>query len=261
MAADVSRLALPHSRARDLDQRFGSRSATASRAGVRPPDPQRARARRSGQSLVPRRRRRSAADRIAAVGALDGARRAAHDRRRGADAWRRVSSTCIRTRRAGWPARCKHGAAAAGAGHHDGRSSTRTAAARPICEAQRAALESSGVGVNVAQFVPHGSVRGAVLGMADRVPTAAELDADGGTRAGRHGSRRIRPVERARTTRPAATRRRRRSSRWPRSRRVRRRLQQPHPRRGGLLDRRGRRRAGGDPHRRGGAASSASSRT
>ncbi|MBK5298462.1 MAG: D-aminoacylase [Vicinamibacteria bacterium] len=40
---------------------------------------------------------------------------------------------------------------------------------------QRTALEARGVGVNVAQFVPHGSVRGAVLGMADRAPAADEL--------------------------------------------------------------------------------------
>jgi N-acyl-D-amino-acid deacylase len=42
--------------------------------------------------------------------------------------------------------------------------------------AQRKALESKGVGVNVAQFVGHGSVRSAVLAMADRAPSAAELD-------------------------------------------------------------------------------------
>ncbi len=42
--------------------------------------------------------------------------------------------------------------------------------------AQRAALLKDGLGVNVAQFVPHGSVRSAVLGMSDREPTAAELD-------------------------------------------------------------------------------------
>ena len=43
--------------------------------------------------------------------------------------------------------------------------------------AQRTALEALGVGVNVAQFVPHGSVRQAVLGMADRAPTSDELAA------------------------------------------------------------------------------------
>jgi N-acyl-D-amino-acid deacylase len=42
-------------------------------------------------------------------------------------------------------------------------------------KAQRTALEAGGVGVNVAQFVPHGSIRGAVLGMADRAPTGDEL--------------------------------------------------------------------------------------
>ncbi len=41
---------------------------------------------------------------------------------------------------------------------------------------QRARLDDHGLGVNVAQLVPHGSVRRAVLGMADRAPTAAEMD-------------------------------------------------------------------------------------
>ncbi|MHB1225153.1 MAG: N-acyl-D-amino-acid deacylase family protein [Gemmatimonadaceae bacterium] len=41
---------------------------------------------------------------------------------------------------------------------------------------QRTSLMERGLGVNVAQLVPHGSVRRAVLGMADRAPTAAELD-------------------------------------------------------------------------------------
>jgi N-acyl-D-aspartate/D-glutamate deacylase len=41
--------------------------------------------------------------------------------------------------------------------------------------AQRRALQVQGVGVNVAQMVPHGSVRQAVLGMADRAPTSVEL--------------------------------------------------------------------------------------
>jgi N-acyl-D-amino-acid deacylase len=41
---------------------------------------------------------------------------------------------------------------------------------------QRQMLESQGVGVNVAQFIGHGSVRQAVLGMADRVPSDGELD-------------------------------------------------------------------------------------
>jgi N-acyl-D-aspartate/D-glutamate deacylase len=42
--------------------------------------------------------------------------------------------------------------------------------------AQRAALLEHGLGVNVAQFVPHGAVRQAVIGMDDRAPTDAELD-------------------------------------------------------------------------------------
>lgn len=41
--------------------------------------------------------------------------------------------------------------------------------------AQRATYEARGIGVNVAQFVPHGSVRREVLGMQDRAPTAPEL--------------------------------------------------------------------------------------
>jgi N-acyl-D-aspartate/D-glutamate deacylase len=40
---------------------------------------------------------------------------------------------------------------------------------------QRADLLAHGLGVNVAQMVPHGSVRGEVLGSADRAPTDAEL--------------------------------------------------------------------------------------
>jgi N-acyl-D-aspartate/D-glutamate deacylase len=41
---------------------------------------------------------------------------------------------------------------------------------------QRAQLLANGIGVNVAQMVPHGSVRSRVMGMADRVPTPAELE-------------------------------------------------------------------------------------
>jgi N-acyl-D-aspartate/D-glutamate deacylase len=41
---------------------------------------------------------------------------------------------------------------------------------------QRAAIRANGVGVNVAQMVPHGSVRQAVMGMADRAPTPAEME-------------------------------------------------------------------------------------
>jgi N-acyl-D-amino-acid deacylase len=41
--------------------------------------------------------------------------------------------------------------------------------------AQRAGFEERGIGVNVALYVPHGSIRREVLGMADRAPTAAEL--------------------------------------------------------------------------------------
>jgi N-acyl-D-amino-acid deacylase len=41
--------------------------------------------------------------------------------------------------------------------------------------AQRQALEAARVGVNVALMVPHGGVRGAVIGSEDRAPTAEEL--------------------------------------------------------------------------------------
>ena len=41
---------------------------------------------------------------------------------------------------------------------------------------QRAGFEQRGVGVNVALYVPHGSIRREVLGMADRAPTAQELE-------------------------------------------------------------------------------------
>jgi len=41
---------------------------------------------------------------------------------------------------------------------------------------QRATYEKRGIGPNAALFVPHGSIRREVLGMADRAPTAAELD-------------------------------------------------------------------------------------
>lgn len=41
--------------------------------------------------------------------------------------------------------------------------------------AQRAALAARGTGVNVAQFVPHGSIRREVMGGEDRAPTPGEL--------------------------------------------------------------------------------------
>ena len=41
---------------------------------------------------------------------------------------------------------------------------------------QRAALEADGLGVNVAQLVPHGSIRRQVVGGDDRAPAADELD-------------------------------------------------------------------------------------
>lgn len=41
---------------------------------------------------------------------------------------------------------------------------------------QRESLLEHGLGVNVAQLVPHGSVRREVLGMEDRAPTAAEME-------------------------------------------------------------------------------------
>ena len=41
---------------------------------------------------------------------------------------------------------------------------------------QRETLLGHGIGANAAQLVPHGSIRGEVIGMADRAPDAAELD-------------------------------------------------------------------------------------
>ena len=41
---------------------------------------------------------------------------------------------------------------------------------------QRAEFVRNGLGPNVAQFVPHGSVREAVMGQDDRLPTAAEME-------------------------------------------------------------------------------------
>jgi N-acyl-D-amino-acid deacylase len=41
---------------------------------------------------------------------------------------------------------------------------------------QRAGFERGGIGVNVALYTPHGSIRREVLGMADRAPTEAEVD-------------------------------------------------------------------------------------
>jgi N-acyl-D-aspartate/D-glutamate deacylase len=41
--------------------------------------------------------------------------------------------------------------------------------------AQRAALEADGLGVNVAQLVPHGTIHESVIGVDDRDPTPAEL--------------------------------------------------------------------------------------
>jgi N-acyl-D-amino-acid deacylase len=42
-------------------------------------------------------------------------------------------------------------------------------------DAQRAALQKNGLGLNVAMMIGHGAVRSAVLGMEDRAPTAEEL--------------------------------------------------------------------------------------
>ena len=41
--------------------------------------------------------------------------------------------------------------------------------------AQRAGFEQRGVGVNVALYVPHGSIRRDVIGMEDRAPSSDEL--------------------------------------------------------------------------------------
>lgn len=43
-------------------------------------------------------------------------------------------------------------------------------------EKQREALLEDGIGINVAQLMPHGSIRQQVMGMEDRAPTTEELD-------------------------------------------------------------------------------------
>ena len=59
-------------------------------------------------------------------------------------------------------------------------------------KAQRAGYEQRGIGVNVALYVSHGSIRREMLGMSDRAPTSAELErmvtlARGGMQAGAIG--------------------------------------------------------------------------
>lgn len=44
-------------------------------------------------------------------------------------------------------------------------------------EAQRDSLSAHGLGVNAAPLVPHGAIRDSVMGMADRAPTDAEMEA------------------------------------------------------------------------------------
>ena len=62
-------------------------------------------------------------------------------------------------------------------------------------KAQRAAFEKNGTGVNTALYIGHGSIRREVLGMADRAPTAAELDRMIALAKRGHGRRRDRPVD------------------------------------------------------------------
>ncbi len=88
-------------------------------------------------------------------------------------------------------------------------------------DAQRTALETRGLGPNVALLIGHGSVRGAVLGQAARAPDAAELVAHGGARRPRDAGRRVRALERAvlraGQLREAPTRSSRSRSAWRRS--------------------------------------------
>ena len=78
--------------------------------------------------------------------------------------------------------------------------------------AQRAGFEQRGIGVNVALYVPHGSIRREVIGMADRAPTPSELERMASSRAAawRPAASACRP---GCITRPAATRRPKKSSR------------------------------------------------
>ena len=65
-------------------------------------------------------------------------------------------------------------ASAGRAGDHDRSDQPRWRHRGPRTE--RAGFEQRGVGVNVALYVPHGSIRREVLGMADRAPNAQELE-------------------------------------------------------------------------------------
>ena len=133
---------------------------------------ERARPRRIGQPVVCADVAISA-DRIAAVGRLDGATAARVDRRGGSGCRARIHRRAL-ARGRGLDGALHTAVPLLAQGittvfiNPDGGGPT-------DLDSQRKALETRGVGVNVAQFVPHGSIRGAVLGMADRAPNAGEL--------------------------------------------------------------------------------------
>ncbi len=94
---------------------------------------------------------------------------------RGHDGLARLHRRAL-ARLAGPRRRPQGGAPAARAGHHDGALNPDGGGTTDL-RTQRAGFEQRGVGVNVALYVPHGAIRREVVGMADRAPTAAELDA------------------------------------------------------------------------------------
>ena len=104
--------------------------------------------------------------------------------------------------------------------------------------AQRERFETRGVGVNIGQFVPHGSIREKVIGLADRLPTEDErarmerLVADGMKAGGLGLSTGLyyAPGSYAKTDEIVALAKV--------AARIRRRLLQSYPRRGRLLHRR-----------------------
>ena len=119
-------------------------------------------------------------DRIAAVGRLHGASAPTRHRRARAGRSRRDSSTCTRTRQRAWPGALHTAVPLLAQGittvfiNPDGGGPTDLAAQRTaLLDAQASASTSR-------QFVPHGSIRQAVLGMADRAPaptSCAEMPA------------------------------------------------------------------------------------
>ena len=84
--------------------------------------------------------------------------------------------------------------------------------------AQRATYTRQRIGTNVGLFVPHGSIRRAVMEMSDRDPECGRAGEDGRAHASRAWKPAASDCRAGCTTRPAAIRRPPKSSRWPRPR-------------------------------------------